>query len=39
MTSVAATLAQMLRTQVPIHSAVVPATIAISTETRTTGTL
>ncbi|HEY6492877.1 MAG TPA: hypothetical protein VIZ43_06350 [Trebonia sp.] len=39
MTSEAMTVAHRLRTQVPIHSAVVPATIAISTESRTTGTL
>jgi hypothetical protein len=39
MTSAAPNVAATLRTQVPIHSAVVPATIAMTTESATRGRL
>jgi hypothetical protein len=39
MTSDAAKVAHTLRTQVPIHSAAVPATTAITTESTTSGVL
>ena len=38
-TSAAPTVAAAPRIQVPIHSAAVPATTAISTDTTTSGTL